>query len=240
MALPYHHAILPLASLADRRTEIHWGLRDFELRFGRPATGAWLPETAVDLPTLRLLADAGVRYTILAPWQAADRGIDTRRPYRVAVGDGLSIVVAFYDGDLSGVASFDPSATADADRFARERVLPRLAGTTFADGTPGLVIVATDGELYGTPALPRPVPAAARLAGARRPRPGVRRRRSRGSARRAARAAVPARPDRGANRLELSSRGRPRGGRVRGRARRSLEGAVARGVRASRRRDRRH
>jgi hypothetical protein len=149
MALPYHHAILPLASLADRRTEIRWGLRDFEVRFGRPATGVWLPETAVDLPTLRLLAAAGVRYTILAPWQAADREIDTRRPYRVAVGQGLSIVVAFYDGDLSGAASFDPAATTDADRFAREFVLPRLAGARFADGTPGLVIVATDGELYG-------------------------------------------------------------------------------------------
>ena len=35
MAQPFHHAILPLASAADRRTEIEWGLRDFELRFGR-------------------------------------------------------------------------------------------------------------------------------------------------------------------------------------------------------------
>jgi alpha-amylase/alpha-mannosidase (GH57 family) len=57
MAQAYHHAILPLASLADRRTEIRWGLRDFELRFGRRPTGIWLPETAVDLPTLRILAE---------------------------------------------------------------------------------------------------------------------------------------------------------------------------------------
>jgi len=149
MAMPYHHSILPLASLADRRTEIRWGLRDFELRFGHPATGIWLPETAVDLPTLRLLAAAGVRYTILAPWQAASRGIDTRRPYRVALGRGLSIVIVFYDGPLSGAASFDPAATADADRFARELVLPRLTGAQFADRTPALVVMATDGELYG-------------------------------------------------------------------------------------------
>ena len=40
MAQAYHHAILPLASLADRRTEIRWGLRDFELRFGRRPVGA--------------------------------------------------------------------------------------------------------------------------------------------------------------------------------------------------------
>jgi Domain of unknown function (DUF3536)/Glycosyl hydrolase family 57 len=149
MALPYHHTILPLASLADRRTELRWGLRDFELRFGRPARGIWLPETAVDLPTLRLAADAGLRYTILAPWQCADAGIDTRRPYRVELGDRRYMVVVFYDGVISGGASFEPSTTADADRFARERVAPRLAGTAFADGTPGLVVVATDGELYG-------------------------------------------------------------------------------------------
>ena len=69
---PFHHTILPLASAADRRVEIRWGLRDFELRFGRPARGMWLPEAAVDLPTLRLLAEAGVEHTILAPWQAGD------------------------------------------------------------------------------------------------------------------------------------------------------------------------
>ena len=103
MAQAYHHAILPLASLADRRTEIRWGLRDFELRFGRRPTGIWLPETAVDLPTLRILADEGIHYTILAPWQAADSRLDTRRPYRVELGGGKSIVVVFYDAALSAV-----------------------------------------------------------------------------------------------------------------------------------------
>jgi hypothetical protein len=149
MAQGFHHAILPLASAADRRTEIRWGMRDFELRYGRRAEGLWLPETAVDLPTLRVLADAGVRYTILAPWQADHPRLDTRRPYRVELGAGRSIVVAFYDGALSAAVSFEPAATADADHFARERVAPRLAGTPFPDGTAGLVLIATDGELYG-------------------------------------------------------------------------------------------
>jgi len=71
IAQAFHHPILPLASAADRRTEIAWGIRDFEHRFGRRPTGMWLPETAVDLPTLRALADAGIGFTILAPWQAA-------------------------------------------------------------------------------------------------------------------------------------------------------------------------
>ena len=149
MAQAYHHAILPLASLADRRTEIRWGLRDFQLRFGRRPTGMWLPETAVDLPTLRILADEGVRYTILAPWQAVDPLLDTRRPYRIELGDRKSIVVVFYDAALSAAASFESDATMNADAFARERVLPRLAGPGFAGGTPRVAVIATDGELYG-------------------------------------------------------------------------------------------
>jgi hypothetical protein len=149
MAQAYHHAILPLASLADRRTEIRWGMRDFELRFDRRPTGIWLPETAVDLPTLRILVEEGVRYTILAPWQAADSRLDTRRPYRVELGARKSIVVVFYDAALSASASFESDATMDADSFARDRIMPRLAGPAFPDGTPRMAVIATDGELYG-------------------------------------------------------------------------------------------
>ena len=149
MAQAFHHSILPLASAADRRTEIRWGLREFEIRFGLRPAGLWLPETAVDLATLRIAADEGVRYTILAPWQAADPGIDTRRPYRVDVGGGRSVVVVFYDAGLSTSVSFEPEATSDADRFARERVAARLGGGDLPDGGPPLALIASDGELYG-------------------------------------------------------------------------------------------
>lgn len=148
MAQAFNHTILPLASAADRRTEIRWGLREFEIRFGHRPAGIWLPETAVDLQTLRVAAEEGVRYTILAPWQSADSGIDTRRPYRVDVGGGHSIVVVFYDVGLSSAVSFEPDATSDADRFARERVAVRLSGET-AEGEPPLAVIATDGETYG-------------------------------------------------------------------------------------------
>lgn len=148
IAQAFHHSILPLASAADRRTEIVWGLRDFEVRFGRRATALWLPETAVDLATLRVAAECGVEATILAPWQADVTNVDTRRPYRVDVGGGRHIVVAFYQGELSGSVSFEPSTTGDADRFARERVAPRLA-IGLPDGRPPMLMVASDGELYG-------------------------------------------------------------------------------------------
>jgi hypothetical protein len=148
IAQAFHHSILPLASLNDRRTEIRWGLRDFEVRFGRRATAVWLPETAVDLATLRILAEEGVTGTILAPWQADVPNLDARRPYRVDAGGGRHIAVAFYDGGLSGSISFEPAVTGDADQFARERIAPRLA-EPLPDGSAPMVIIASDGELYG-------------------------------------------------------------------------------------------
>ena len=148
MAQAFHHSILPLASAADRRTEIRWGLREFEFRFGQRPLGLWLPETAVDLTTLRIAAEEGIRYTILAPWQAADPAIDTRRPYRVDVGGDRSIVAVFFDAGLSAAVSFEPEATSDADRFARDRVAARLGGGG-DDGQPPLAVIAMDGELYG-------------------------------------------------------------------------------------------
>src|SRR6185369_8015293 len=54
----------------------------------------------------------------------------------------------FYDSGLSASASFEPEATADADRFARERVAPRLQGGPSPLDAP-LAVIATDGELYG-------------------------------------------------------------------------------------------
>jgi hypothetical protein len=149
MAQPFHHAIAALASAADRRTEIRWGMRDFQLRFGRKPEGLWFAETAIDIASLRIAAEEGIRYTILAPWQAATPNIDTRRPYRVELGGGRSIVVVFYDAGLSAAVSFEPEATADADRFARERIAPRMAAPFDAISGPPLVVIATDGELYG-------------------------------------------------------------------------------------------
>ena len=148
IAQAFHHTILPLASAADRRTEIGWGIRDFEVRFGRRPKGMWLPETAVDMATLRALAETGIAYTILAPWQAAEGAIDTRIPYRVPLGKGRSIVAFFYDAGLSTSVSFEPEATADADRFARERVAPRLGSGPSQIDHP-LAVIASDGELYG-------------------------------------------------------------------------------------------
>ncbi len=70
IAQGYNHMILPLADTRDKRTQVVWGIRDFESRFGRRPEGMWLPETAVDLETLDIMAAEGIRFTILAPHQA--------------------------------------------------------------------------------------------------------------------------------------------------------------------------
>lgn len=76
----YNHIIMPLASLRDKLTQIRWGMADFRHRFGREAEGMWLAETAVDMETLELMADEGIKFTILSPDQAlAVRPINTGR-----------------------------------------------------------------------------------------------------------------------------------------------------------------
>ena len=85
LAQPYNHTILPLASYQDKVTQVTWGIADFEHRFGHKPRGMWLPETAVDLETLSVLADAGIEFTILAPWQVQGPVPGANQPFRVAL-----------------------------------------------------------------------------------------------------------------------------------------------------------
>jgi len=71
LAQVYNHIIMPLASERDARTQIRWGIADFQHRFGRRPEGMWLAETAVSRSVLDLMAQEGIRYTVLAPHQCA-------------------------------------------------------------------------------------------------------------------------------------------------------------------------
>lgn len=149
MAQSYNHTILPLASPTDKVVQVMWGIEDFKHRFGHAPQGMWIPETAMDLETLAVLADCGIQFTILAPWQAKTEGIDTTEPYWVSLPGGKQITVFFFQRELSARISFDPNATADADKF----VLDELAGLYNSEkekrAEPQLVLLASDGELYG-------------------------------------------------------------------------------------------
>ena len=146
MAQCYSHMIMPLADSKDKYTQIYWGIRDFEFRFKRLPEGMWLPETAVDLETLQIMADLGIRFTVLAPHQAdrlLDHGeLDINQPYSVRLGAGRSINVFFYNGALSQSLAFE-NILQDGKCFAE-----KLMQTDNTDG-PQLLSVATDGETYG-------------------------------------------------------------------------------------------
>jgi alpha-amylase/alpha-mannosidase (GH57 family) len=145
IAQPYNHAILPLAEYRDKLTQVRWGIADFQHRFGHTPDGMWLPETAVDEETLEVLADCGIKFTILAPWQTYKKNLDTTQPYRVDLVGGKSIVVFFYQMDISTRISFDPGATSNADRFLVEHLLPAYTSNKKEE----LIMAASDGELYG-------------------------------------------------------------------------------------------
>jgi hypothetical protein len=149
IAQAYNHTILPLATPADKVTQVRWGIADFEHRFGRKPPGLWLPETAVDSETLGVMAEAGIEWTILAPWQAGCDDVDTTEPYRVPLPGGRSITVFFYDRDLSGRVSFDPAMTTNADNFALNDLPRHYRAEKDRRGEPQLILVASDGELYG-------------------------------------------------------------------------------------------
>jgi hypothetical protein len=136
IAHPYHHAILPLSTRRDKVTEVRWGIRDFRRRFGREPEGMWLPETAVDDETLDVLAEHGIRFTILAPHQATPLP-PTGLPGLYRTSGGREIALHFYDGDLSHGVAFG-ELIRDAGLW-----IARLRERT------GNVSIATDGETYG-------------------------------------------------------------------------------------------
>ncbi|MBP3846526.1 DUF3536 domain-containing protein [bacterium] len=160
IAQVYNHIIMPLANEHDKDTQIKWGIRDFEYRFGRKPEGMWLAETAVDDDTLRLLVDNGIKFTVLSPYQAlrirkfGDKdwqdvswgNIDPARSYKYIIKSApeKSINLFFYDGAISRSVAFD-ELLKDGNKFIR-----RLKeGVSESRDYPQLVNIATDGESYG-------------------------------------------------------------------------------------------
>jgi alpha-amylase/alpha-mannosidase (GH57 family) len=152
MAQCYNHMIMPLANERDKYTQVYWGIEDFRHRFGRAPEGMWLPETAVDLETLDILAQLGIRFTVLAPSQAKSmdgqdvtgQRIDPTRAYLHKLPSGRTINLFFYDGPISRSVAFE-GLLKNGEHFAR-RLLD-----AFSDRRdwPQLAHIATDGETYG-------------------------------------------------------------------------------------------
>jgi alpha-amylase/alpha-mannosidase (GH57 family) len=160
VAQAYNHMIMPLSNRRDKYTQVYWGIRDFEHAFGRRPEGMWLPETAVDIETLEVLAELGIRYTILAPYQGGrvrrlgsrrgnwrdvtKQGIDVTRAYLQKLPSGKEINLFFYNGPVSRGIAFERLLNS-GEAFANRLI------EAFQEGVeePQLVHIATDGETYG-------------------------------------------------------------------------------------------
>ena len=163
MAQVYNHVIMPLANRRDRITQIRWGIADYEHHYGAKPEGMWLAETAADTESLELMAQHGIKFTVLAPHQCrrirllkeaeenggavwtdtADGAVDTKRPYLVRFDSGVSIAVFFYDSPISRAIAFEGLLNS-GESFAN-----RLKAGFKDSSEPQLVHVATDGESYG-------------------------------------------------------------------------------------------
>ena len=153
MAQVYNHLIMPLANKRDKETQITWGIRDFETRFKRKPEGMWLGEAAADTETLELLEKHGIKFTLLAPNQAArfrkigdktwTEGIDPNRHYTYCLPNGKKIALFFYDGERSQNVAFK-GVLQNGKSFAHD-LLEGYRGEYDNE----FVHIATDGESYG-------------------------------------------------------------------------------------------
>ncbi len=158
IAQAYNHTILPLAGLRDKQIQVRWGIEAFHHYFQRPPEGMWLPEAAVDLETLEVLADHDIRFTVLSPDQAArfrrpgspswleigEQVLNTRVPYCCTLPSGREMNLFFYDGEVAQQVAFQRLLNSG------EQFMQRLLSRFDPDETgPQIVHVATDGETFG-------------------------------------------------------------------------------------------
>ena len=158
----YHHVIMPLVPKRDKITQVFWGKIDFKKRFKRDTEGIWLPETAVNMETVKILLEHEIKFIVLSPYQALrirkipdgkwinakDGSIDTTRSYRIYLGENFSsdksLAVFFYDKDISKAVAFE-HLLKNAGSFASriKEAVPKEAKSSC------LINICTDGESYG-------------------------------------------------------------------------------------------
>lgn len=177
IAQTYSHLIMPLANRQDKILQVFWAIYNFEKNFNRKPEGMWLAETAVDYKTLEVLAEFNIKYTILSPYQAyryrkiknilhdsekrqngktvaewiltENGSINTRRPYLCRLPSGKKIVIFFYDKEISTAVSFG-DLLKNGEAFAQNIIqTPYSNETDIAETEKEIIVVSSDGEVYG-------------------------------------------------------------------------------------------
>lgn len=158
IAQVYNHTILPLDNFSTKITQIHWGIKDFEHRFGFYPEGIWLSETAVNEDVLKILIDYKIKYVILSPHQLS-KAINLRTQKEEPIYPNKHyiwfdrddkkfknckrhIYIFAYDGEFSRKVAFD-NITFNSEMFVKEI---SLRYSHFKDP---FILIATDGETFG-------------------------------------------------------------------------------------------
>ena len=160
IAQPYFHNILPLESRRDKETLVRWGLAEFRHRFAAKRKGMWLPETAVDIETLEVLAEQGVEFTILdakqgeavrdlnsSSWVQLDaEHLDPKIPVSLGLpADPSKKLAIFFCHHRLSAGIVTGETTVSVEHFAAAV----RAGDSWRATPPSLSHVASDGEFYG-------------------------------------------------------------------------------------------
>ena len=156
LAQVYNHIIMPLASERDARTQIRWGIADFEHRFGRKPEGMWLAETAVSCSVLDLLAQERIKFTVLAPHQAARvRKLSVDSPTQSGAPPSTTASSSAKVGDAATDSEWieTPDATVDPTQpYLVKLDSGRSIAVFFYDGPPSRAIafegLLNDGETF--------------------------------------------------------------------------------------------
>ena len=150
LAQAFNHTIMPLDGEHTKRIQTLWAIESYKQRFGHDPEGFWLAECAINPETVDILSEYGIKFVILAPWQAdAIDGVPVKdsmpcdRPFIIKGKNGRQLSAFFYNGEFASGVSFGHMLRDADDMFQKLKDLKAKMED------PDLISWATDGEIYG-------------------------------------------------------------------------------------------
>ena len=150
LAQAFNHTIMPLDGEHTKRIQTLWAIESYKQRFGHDPEGFWLAECAINPETVDILSEYGIKFVILAPWQAdaidgvpVKDGMPCDRPFIIKGKNGRQLSAFFYNGEFASGVSFGHMLRDADDMFQKLKDLKAKMED------PDLISWATDGEIYG-------------------------------------------------------------------------------------------
>jgi len=150
LAQAFNHTIMPLDGEHTKRIQTLWAIESYKQRFGHDPEGFWLAECAINPETVDILSEYGIKFVILAPWQAdaidgvpVNDGMPCDRPFIIKGKKGGQLSAFFYNSEFASGVSFGHMLRDADDMFQKLKDLKAKMED------PDLISWATDGEIYG-------------------------------------------------------------------------------------------